>query len=571
MPLFTPRLGVHARRPILSADDWLLRCAIVATVLILSAGTVLPVAAFLIKSVLGKNGAFVGLANYREYFASPGLLRSAQHTAIVACISTCITVSAALAFAYALTRSCMPAKSLFRAIALIPLLAPSLLPAISLVYLFGAHGVLKPLLFGHSIYGPIGIVVGEVFAAFPHALLILVTALSIADARLYEASESLGASRLKTFCNVTLPGIKYALVSCLFVILTTTMTDFGVPKVIGGGYDVLATDVYKQVVGWQNFEFGAVIGVILLMPAVLSFVVDSMVRRRQVAVLSSSAVPYQPKRSLRFDLAMTLFCALLSIFVLVIIATAAFASIVKFWPYNLGLTLANYDFNNTTDVGWMAYWNSLRMSGYCALFGTTIIFAGAYLVEKARGMRSARAAIHFMAMMPMAVPGLTLGLAYVFFYNSPSNPLSFIYGTIWILVLSCIFHFYTASHIAAVTALKQMDREFEAVSASLGVSVFETFRRVTVPVCLPAILNIGIYLFIRAMTTVSVVVFLYSPGTLVASVAVMYLDDNGAEAPAAAMAMMLVFTSAAFRILYWLLTKGIERRTQAWRRQHAAS
>jgi iron(III) transport system permease protein len=561
---------VQAGRSIASADDRLQRCAVVALVLILSAGTVLPVAAFLLRSLLAKDGAFVGLANYREYFASPGLLHSAEHTLIIACIATFITVTTALAFAYALTRSCMPGKSLFRSIALIPLLAPSLLPAISLVYLFGAHGVFKPLLLGHSIYGPIGIVVGEVFAAFPHALLILVTALSIADARLYEASESLGASRLRTFCLVTLPGIKYPLVSCIFVILTITMTDFGVPKVIGGGYEVLATDVYKQVVGWQNFEFGAVIGVILLMPAVLSFLVDSIVRRRLVAVLSSGAIPYEPKRNRPFDLSMTLFCSLLCAFVLLIIVTAAFASIVKFWPYNLSLTLANYDFNNTTDVGWRAYWNSLRMSGYCALFGTALIFAGAYLVEKARVLRWARAAMHFMAMMPMAVPGLTLGLAYVFFYNNPNNPLSFVYGTIWVLVLSCIFHFYTASHITAVAALKQMDRGFEAVSESLGVSRFATFWRVTVPICLPAILNIGVYLFVRAMTTVSVVVFLYSPDTLVASVAVMYLDDNGAEAPAAAMAMMLVFTSAAFRLVFWLLTQGIERRTQAWRQRHAA-
>jgi iron(III) transport system permease protein len=571
MRLSIIRSGTRTRRPILSVEDWLLRCAIVVVVVILSAGTVLPVATLLIKSVLGRDGAFVGLANYRDYFTSPGLLRSAQHTAIVACVSTFITVSAALAFAYALTRTCMPGKSLFRAIALIPLLAPSLLPAISLVYLFGAHGVLKPMLLGYSVYGPIGIVAGEVFAAFPHALLILVTSLSIADARLYEASETLGASRLRTFCTVTLPGIKYGLVSCISVILTITMTDFGVPKVIGGGYDVLATDVYTQVVGWQNFHIGAVIGVILLIPAVLSFGVDSVVRRRQVAVLSPNTVPYEPKRNLGVDLPMWLFCALLSAFVLIIITTAAFASIVKFWPYNFGLTLAHYDFDNTTDVGWKAYWSSVRLSGYCALWGTALIFAGAYLVEKVRGMRCARAAIHFMAMLPMAVPGLTLGLAYIFFYDNPHNPLGVIYGTMWILVLSCIFHFYTASHITAVTALRQLDREFEAVSASLGISAFATFWRVTVPVCAPAILSIGIYLFIRAMTTVSVVVFLYSPDTLLASVAVMYLDDNGVESVAAAMAMMLVFTSAAFRIVYWLLTRGIERRAQAWRQHHAAT
>src|SRR5690606_16623047 len=134
------------------------------------------------------------------------------------------------------------------------ILAPSLLPGISLIYLFGNQGMLKELLFGASIYGPIGIVIGEVFYTFPHALMILITALSLTDARLYEAAESLGASRIRTFFTVTLPGAKYGLISAIFVVFTLTITDFGVPKVIGGQFNVLATDIYKQVIGQQNFE-----------------------------------------------------------------------------------------------------------------------------------------------------------------------------------------------------------------------------------------------------------------------------------------------------------------------------
>ena len=155
--------------------------------------------------------------------------------------------------------------------------------------------------------------------------------------------------------------------------------------------------------------------------------------------------------------------------------------------------------------------------------------------------------------------------AYIFFFNDPDNPLGFIYHTMVILVISTITHFYTVAHLTAVTALKQMDPEFEAVGASLKTPFYRTFFRVTLPVCLPAILDISIYLFVNAMTTVSAVVFLYGPHTALASVAVLNMDDAGDIAPAAAMGMMIFYTNAGMRILHGLLTRGVIRKTQSWR------
>jgi len=202
-----------------------------------------------------------------------------------------------------------------------------------------------------------------------------------------------------------------------------------------------------------------------------------------------------------------------------------------------------------------------------AAAGTIIIFCGAYLVEKGRGMIIGRNIFHFLAMMPMAIPGMTLGLAYIFFFNNPMNPLHFIYGSMSILVICTIVHFYTVSHLTAVTALKQIDKEFESVSASLKQPFYRTFFRVTTPICLPAIFEISIYLFVNAMTTVSAVVFLYSANTNLASVAILNMDDAGDIAPAAAMGMMIFYTNASVRIAYIILTKKILIKTQAWRKK----
>ncbi|MGH7333427.1 MAG: putative 2-aminoethylphosphonate ABC transporter permease subunit, partial [Candidatus Rokuibacteriota bacterium] len=404
-----------------------------------------PLWVLLSKSFQSRQGGFIGLANYAQYFATPALAYSIYNSFYVSILSTVITVPLAFVYAYALTRSCLPLRGLFKSIALVPILVPSLLPGIALVYLFGNQGMIRGLMFGQPIYGPIGIVMAEVFFTFPHALLIIVTALSLADARLYEAAVALRASRSRIFFTVTIPGARYGLISATFVVFTMVITDFGAPKVIGGQYNVLATDIYKQVIGQQNFEMGAVVGVVLLIPAVFAFAVDRLARRRQVALLSTRAVPYEPKPNRRFDLLMLAYCVVISALLLGVLAVSQYAALVTFYPYKLSLTLRHYNFTAISTSGWLPYFNSIRMALYIAALGTVIVFVGAYLVEKGRGFFAGRALYQLLAMIPMAVPGLVLGLAYIFFFNDPRNPLHGLYRTMAILVINTIVHFYTVA------------------------------------------------------------------------------------------------------------------------------
>ena len=551
----------------LSRDDLVLRTALGIVIALLTVAVVFPLYALLSKSLEDMDGAFVGLENFRIYFDTPALFASITNSLGVAISAMLIVLGIAFVYAYALTRTRMPLRWLFRGIALIPILAPSLLAAISLIYWFGNQGVLKSWLGGGSIYGPVGIIIGSCFWVFPHALMILLTALSTADARLYEAAEALRTPKWRVFWTVTLPGAKYGILSAGFIVFTLVITDFGVPKVIGGRFNVLATDVYKQVVGQQNFEMGAVVSLMLLLPAVVAFIADRWVQRKQVAQLSAQAVPFQPKSEPLRDTLLFSFCTVVAVILLAMLGMAIYASFVTFWPYNLTLSLKNYNFDVMDGGGWEAYYNSIRMAIYCAVFGSGLIFLGSYLVEKTRGVAWLRTTLHLAALLPLAVPGLVLGIAYIFFFNHPDNPLGFLYGTMGILVICTIAHFYTVSHLTCLTALKQLDPEFEAVSLSLKTPVWRTVGKVTLPVCLPALLDVGSYLFLNAMTTVSAVVFLYSPETMLASVAVLNMDDAGDIAPAAAMAMMIVYTSAVFRILHTLLSRILHRHTQVWRQR----
>ena len=286
--------------------------------------------------------------------------------------------------------------------------------------------------------------------------------------------------------------------------------------------------------------------------------------KRQVALLSSRSVVFEPKKDNRLDMAMLVFCGCIAVIIFMMIGMAQYGALVKFWPYNLSMTLKHYSFE-VAGLGWESFYNSVRLAFYTAVFGTVIIFVGAYIVEKLRTQEKLRGILQLFALLPMAVPGLVLGLAYIFYFNASANPLGFIYATMAILVINTVVHFYTVSHLTAVTALKQMDKEFEAVSLSLKVPVFKMFWRVTIPVCLPTILDISIYLFVNAMTTVSGVIFLYTYDTTLASVSAIHLDEQGDVAGAAAMAMLIVYVSVFVRVLHTIVTKGILWKTQAWR------
>lgn len=525
----------------------------------------LPVIAVSLKSLQDGSGAYVGLQNFRAYFSNPAMVQSVWNSILIALMTTAVTVGGAFLYAYAITRTRVPGRRLMRMLAVMPILAPSLLPAIALTYMFGNQGYLSWAIGNAPIYGTAGIVVAQSFFCFPLAFLMMLTALETADGRLYESARMLGASPARIFFTVTLPGIKYGLVSSIFVVITVSVTDFGVAKVIGGQTNVLSLDIYKQVLGQQNFQMGAVVSVLLLVPCIISFFGDMMARRRQSSMLSARSVLYRPAGSFATNLVFGLAALCISAFILTVIGTAVYASLVSFWPYNLELSLASYQFEQFDPLGWKVYWNTLGFALITALAGTMIVFCGTYFSLRAKLQKGLNTLYRVLAMMPLAVPGLALGLGYIFVFSVPENPLHFIYAGTGILVVSTIAHYYTIPHLMANTALQQLDREFEEAAEALGIGWFTTFRSVILPICWPAMMRIASFYFISAMTTVGAVIFLYAPHTKLASIAVVAMDDTGDTAPAAALCVIIMLTCMAFSLLQWVLDRVLRDRMQSWR------
>lgn len=541
-------------------------------VLGLSASVLLPLGQLFSKAFYNKNGQFIGLDNFVTYFSTPALAGSLNNTLYISGMTTLIAVTLAFLFAYALTRSGIRGKRVFRAIALLPLFAPTMMHGIALTYLFGNQGLVTTGIFGLlpfqwdiDLYGPVGIVLAEIVYVFPQAYLILAVSLAFADYQLYEAADTLGANHLRKFSVVTIPSVKYGIVSACFVCFTLSFTDFGAPKVVGGQFSVLATDVYKQVIGQQNMTMGATVGLLLIIPALVAFVVDRIVERKQHAAVTAKSKPYRIKENRLRDTFYFILCLSVSGFLLLLMAAVVLASFIKVWPYNLTFGLDHYDFSNVAGEGIEPLWNSILVALLTSVIGTAVTFITAYTIEKSQVWKGLRQAGYFLSILPLALPGMVIGLAYIFFFNNPANPFHGMYGTIWILILANVIHFFAVGFITATSALKKLDPEFEQAAESMGISQTKLLWRVTIPVCMPAIVEMAVYFFINSMVTISAVVFLYAADFKLASVSIVNMDDAGDVAPAAAMSVLIVFLNILARAgAEWIASKLRKRTTGSY-------
>lgn len=498
-----------------------------------------------------------GLANYAAMLGNERFLRITWNSFAVTLVSAALAIVLAYAFAYAIQRSTMPMRNLFRLIAVLPLFAPSLVQAQGLVLLFGRNGLInRTFELGIDLYGYWGIVIASVLYVFPYAFLILSAALAVADARIYESAEMLGASKWRAFRTVTLPATRYGLAAAIFVCFTLVITDFGNPMVIGGDYTVLASEVYNQVIGQANFEMGTVIGMVLLIPAAIAAIVEKRVSAKQYALISEHSKPLVPQKDRRRDLALMAVVLAISAAILSIVLVVVFASFVHLWPYRMTFSLRHYAFD--VQNGIQPLWNSIYVSVMAAGIGVLAVTAAAYVIEKFPS--PAARALYFLSILPAAVPGMVLGLGYILAFNSPSNPVYAIYGTLFIIAIANVYYYHAHGFLISGTSMKQISSRFDEASATLGGSRTQTFAKVTLPLLFPTLIGIAVFFFMRSMVTLSAVIFLITPNTQMAAVSVLYLQDRGATNQAAAFSVCIIGTIMVVLLAVRLLLNAMGHR-----------
>lgn len=546
------------------------KISLIIICLSLSIFLIIPLAYLCVQAFMDSKGNFIGLANFYEYLNSPALVKSIGNTIFVAISSTSIATILALVYSYGLRRANIKFKWLFRAIAMLPLFAPTMMHGIGLVYLFGNKGIVTQYLgIDIDLYGAIGIILAQIIYIFPQIFLILDVALSSTDYRLYEASKTMGISKIREFFYITIPSIKYALISAFFVAFTLCFTDFGAPKVVGGNFNVLAIDVYKQIVGQQNMPMGATVGIVLLIPAIVSFVITQRVQKKQTSYINAKSLPYIIKENKKRDFILATIITLIATGILLVMLSVFIASLVKLWPYDLKLTFEHYSMKNSLD-GLKPFFTSILVSFLTAGIGTVFVFLAAYLTENIKGSKLLKGFSHFLSILPMALPGLVLGISYVLFFNTAEfnlnnkiyvlNYFNVLYGTIFLMVFCNMVHFYSVTFITATTAIKKIDKELNMVAESLGVKGISAIKNITLPLSISAVLENFMYLFVNSMVTVSALIFIYTADLKLAAISIVQLDDKGNIAEAAALAVLIVATNIIVKLIYEIVKKILIKR-----------
>ncbi len=594
--LSTPRTPQNPHR--IDFDAWIQRAALIVLLIAMSVFILGPLGVMAYHSITDEDGHFVGLANFSQYFSDPQLRDSLINTLILGLATMVVTVLLAFPYAYAVACTRTPLRKLFLLLAMIPLYAPTMLQGIGLLALLGNNGLFTTGFFGRTrfaihlpVSGLLGFIIAEVISTFPPAVLIVMVSLTHRDRRLYDAASSMGASAWRTFRSITLPGCRFALVSAASVAFVMATTDYGAPDLLADKTNVLALDIFTKAMGIgqkSDHAIGAVISLVLLIPTVIASFVELLMRRRQSASLTARSVPMVPEAQALRDRILFAYCALISGLLLLVTTAPLLMSLTSRWPYSIyplaertrffrfvvppPFTLKQFSFTSVgtgTGGGLTAYWNSLFVSLLTAIVGTTITFGSAYLIEKTTVFSPLRKLARSIAMIPLGLPGLVLGLAFVLIFSPLKwgifpNPLSGIYNTFIIIIVCNVVHYLGVSFLTATTALGQLDGEFEQVAASMNVPAWRLFLRVTVPICLPAILEIALYYFVSAMTAVSAVIFLVSVHTPLASVAITRLKERFLE-QAAAMSVLILLSNVVLRLALEPVQRYLRRKTQSWR------
>lgn len=474
-------------------------------------------------------------ANFYKYFTTPRTVNALWHSLYVSLVTTAIVTVITFFFAYAMTRTTISGKLFFRNVIMLPLVAPSIIQALALIYLFGRNGLITKYLLNTTwnIYGATGIIISEVLYCLPHSFVILYTTLSAVDIRLDEAAESLGASALKVFTRVTLPSAKYGIFSAAALTFNLTITDFGNPVVIGANYNVLATEIYAQVTNLYRFELGATISIILLIPSLMAFMLNYYISRKTFAMISGAARPFIPPSRPLKKIAHTTYCTLVSCAIIAIFATVVIGSFVKVWPYDWSLTLKHYSFPSIG--GYSAIWTSLWVSLIAGLVGSCIALITAFVMETRKPF--CKQLVYFLSVMPAAIPGLVMGLGYILAFNKPYY---FFYGTPWIIVMNIMICNFTVGVLASIANLRNIDPSIEEASISLGGDTIRTFLRIIFPLSRVAFFQNFTYFFLRSMTTISAVIFLVSATIHLAAIEIIMLDNDGWSASANAMCTCII-------------------------------
>jgi len=500
------------------------------------------------RSLLWGAGVGAGACLLTMLALGMGALRNSLFLAVIVG-----AISTSLGFAFALleTRSGLWTRRLLGPLSILPIITPAFVLGLAMIYMFGRRGFITHTLLGlstNAFFGPLGVGVAQVLAFTPIAYLVLVGVIRSMDVSLEEAAQTLRADRWTLFRTILWPLMRPGFANALLLVMIESLADFGNPLLLGGGAPFLPTEIFYAIEGRFDQQEAASYGLVLLAITLTIFFLQRfwLGRRSYVTVTGKPSGGRPAPLALGPDLALTgVFLAFAALAAL-LYGSIFFGGFVKLWGIDHTFTLKNYQ--DLLSHGIPVLLDTMRLSALAAFPSAGLGFLIAYLTLRHRFF--GRTALEFSAMLSYAIPGTVMGIGYILAFNAGALQLT---GTGAIIVLAFIFRGMPVGIRSGVAALSQLDPSLEEVSTTLKAGTATTLRRVVVPLIRSAILTGLIYSFVRAMTAVSQVIFLVSPGHDLVTVLILSWAEYGTIGRGAALSTLLILVLAACILpAHWL-------------------
>ena len=491
--------------------SWELKLIFLVLVAVFAIFLAVPAIRLLLKSFLGEDG-LTG-AYYLDVFSGKGFTTALGNSFAVSIVSALVAVGIAFVMAYILHYTRLPRgfKRLIQAVATLPMFLPTITYGFAIIYSFGKQGLITRLL-GHQlfdIYGFGGLLVGYVIYTVPVAFLLIHNTMGYVDKKTLIVSKAMGDGTLSTFWIAILRPLLGTLAGAFIQAFFLCFTDFGIPASVGGDYEVIATVLYNEMLGGvPDFNRGAVISVVMLLPSIVSILLLRFLERYNIRYdrISDADLRRNPGRDTAWGLSGTV----LAILILCMFVVIFVVPLVERWPYQTGFTLEHFQEVFSDNELQTVYLNSLGMALATALFGTLAAYGAALITARSKLPGWCKQVIDAIALVTNTIPGMVLGLAFLFAFSGTS-----LQNTLPLMILCNIVHYFSTPYLMMKNSLSKMNAGWETTAMLMGDSWLQTILRVVTPNALSSLIEVFSYYFINSMVTISALIFIAGARTMV--------------------------------------------------------
>lgn len=550
--------------------SWELKLIFLVLVAVFAIFLAVPAIRLLLKSFLGEDG-LTG-AYYLDVFSGKGFTTALGNSFAVSIVSALVAVGIAFVMAYIIHYTRLPRgfKRLIQAVATLPMFLPTITYGFAIIYSFGKQGLITRLL-GHQffdIYGFGGLLVGYVIYTVPVAFLLIHNTMGYVDKKTLIVSKAMGDGTLSTFWIAILRPLLGTLAGAFIQSFFLCFTDFGIPASVGGDYDVIATVLYNEMLGGvPDFNRGAVISVVMLLPSIVSILLLRFLERYNIRYdrISDADLRRNPGR----DTAWGLSGAVVSVLMLSLFVVIFVVPLVERWPYQTGFTLEHFQEVFADNELQRVYLNSLVMALATALFGTLAAYGAALITARSQLPGWCKQVIDSIALVTNTIPGMVLGLAFLFAFSGTS-----LQNTLPLMILCNIVHYFSTPYLMMKNSLSKMNAGWETTAMLMGDSWPKTILRVVTPNAAASLIEIFSYYFINAMVTISALIFLAGARTMVVTTKIKQLQYINEYDQVFVLSLLILATNLVAKAVFTWLAKKSSRKgshTEKKRKEMKAS